>query len=310
MGDERPKIALESHYFDQLYLYAFASQGEVYQHIRTQAIKDERQRSDAILAAWRGVRPRVTHVLQNEAGLPDTITVQAIAPEYAAQIQKIEQDPLFQKTFVGATFGVIEVDKVVAAQRTVNLAYVEKISSRLPNAPSMADLIEFCISPNREMDPIQHLEVTQNVHAFSSPNSDVRFLGSFIKDLEPSDLQYAEGGGLPAAAILVFVGYGSPQIHVYRVGNRVVLGNGFHRVYALRQRGITEIPVVIRNVQNPSLEFPQAIGGIPRDYLLSTPRPTLIKDFLEPDFTVQLRVQERIKTVTVQVGASEYDVPA
>jgi len=311
MAQEEAAISQQAHYFEQRYLYAFASQAEVYQHVRTQAIREEKtaDRINAILAAWSAVRPRVMQVVQAEAGLADTIRVGPIPEGHKARLDQIAADPLFQKTFAGATFGVVEIDKVVAAQRTVNLGYVGRLLEKLPEHPPMADLIELCLSSNRVMDPIQHLEVGPSVHAFSSPNSDVRFLGSFFKDLQPDDLRYAEAG-LPAAAIIVFVGYGSPAINVYQVGNRVVLGNGFHRVYALRSHGVTEIPVVVRAVQNPSIEFPQEIAGIPREYLLGSSRPTLIKDFLDEDFTTQLRVQERLKTVTVQVAANQYDVPA
>ena len=45
---------------------------------------------------------------------------------------------------------------------------------------------------------------------------------------------------MPANAIIVFVGYGSPQISVYRFGQRVVLGNGFHRVYR-GPKGVCEV---------------------------------------------------------------------
>src|SRR5205823_4529744 len=126
------------------------------------------------------------------------------------RLTEIAADPLFQKAFPGASFGVVEIDKMVAGQRTVNLGYVERLSLTYPKQLSMADLIEICLSQARQMDAIQHLEVAPNVHAFSSRNSDVRLLGSFTKDLSLDDLQYAEGGGLPANAIIVFVGYGSP----------------------------------------------------------------------------------------------------
>src|SRR5438093_6269421 len=115
---------------------------------------------------------------------------------------------------------------------------------------SMTDLIEACLSPKRTMDPIQHLEIAPNTHVFSSPNSDIRFLGAFVKDLTSNDLEWAVMGGLPAAAIIAFVGYGGAPVNVLRVGNRVVLNNGFHRVVALRSLGVEMIPAAVQHIRN------------------------------------------------------------
>ena len=65
--------------------------------------------------------------------------------------------------------------------------------------------------------------------------------------------------------MIAFVGYGGAPINVFMCGNRVVLINGFHRVFALRSIGVTEIPVVIQQVTNPQLEFPPQVAGLPRD---------------------------------------------
>src|SRR5438552_137988 len=181
MSQELPHIPEEEHSFEQLYLLAFASPPEIFQHVRTEAIRQDRARLQTILADWTQARPKVAQTLQSEAGLPETIIVRPIPPEHTNRVSEIAADPLFQKAFRGVTFGVVEIDKMVAAQRTVNLGYVERLYASYPEHPTMTDLVEICLSRAREMDPIQHLEVAPNVHAFSSRNSDVRLLGSFTK---------------------------------------------------------------------------------------------------------------------------------
>lgn len=48
------------------------------------------------------------------------------------------------------------------------------------------------------MEPIQHLEVGPNI--FTSPNTDLRFLGAFVKEvIGEVDIPLVEGGW-PAAA--------------------------------------------------------------------------------------------------------------
>lgn len=307
-----PHIPIATHYFQQRYLFAFAPQAEVLHHVRTQALEEEANRLPEIMSSWESLQPRIEDLNQRESGSPDTIRVLSIPDGYQPQIQAYTSDPLFQKTFsnLPISFALVEIDKLVAPQRTVNLDYVDRLIASYPKSPAIDELLDICVSPKRKMDPIQHLEVAPNTHVFSSPNSDIRFLGAFVKHLTSQDLDYAVMGGLPAAAIIAFVGYGGAPVNVIQVGRRVVLNNGFHRVYALRSIGVTEIPVVIQHVRNAQLEFPPAICGLPKEYLLNESRPVLIKDFFEPEFAITLRVRERVKMVTVGMGLSQHDVPS
>jgi hypothetical protein len=305
-------IAVATHFFQQRYLFAFATQAEILQYVRTQSVSEEAARLPEILAAWRDIQPRVNALTVQEAGLPDTIQLTGLAPQYQAKLDAIAGDKLFQKTFalLPVAFGLVEVDKLVAPQRTVNLDYVNRLIAKYPEKPAMDDLLEICVSPKREMEAIQHLEVAPNTHVFTSPNSDIRFLGAFVKRLTNDDYDHAVSGGLPAAAVISFIGYGGAPINVLLSGPRIVLNNGFHRVYALRSMGINHIPVVIQQVRNPQLEFPPIVAGLPREYLLGAPRPVLMKDFFEEGFTTILKVRERLKMVTVAIGGNQHEIPA
>lgn len=306
-------IQVGTHFFRQRYLFAFATQAEVLHYLRTQSSNIDASGQADIMQAWTTLQTRVAKLVQNEAGLADTILLTTIPDEHQPTLDAFATDLLFQKSFstLPTGFALVEVDKLVAAQRTVNLEYVDRLVASLPRKPSMADLLQICVSPIRKMDPIQHLEmIGQNVHVFSSPNSDIRFLGAFLKPLNAEDLGYAVGGGIPAAAVIAFVGYGAAPVNVLQVGPRVLLNNGFHRVYALRSMGIKEIPVVVQQVRNAALECPPAVAGLPKEYLLNVPRPVLMKDFFEADFAITLQVKERIKTVTIGINFAQHDVPA
>jgi len=310
--ESTPMIPVATHSFNQKYLYAFAGQAEIVNHIRTQALEEEAKRLPDILAAWEKQRRRVADLMNVEIGVPEQIRIQEIPKECNSRISNIGNDELFKKTFGNypISFRMVEIDKLVAAQRTVNLDYVDRLKKNYPNKPHLEQLIEICISPNRSMDPIQHLEVAPNTHVFSSPNSDIRFLGAFVKHLTKEDMEYAVHGGLPAAAVITFVGYGGAPINVLQAGSRVVLNNGFHRVFALRSLGIESIPVVIQHVTNVQLEFPPQVAGLPKEYLLGVPRPVLMKDFFEPEFSITLKVRERIKMVTVGIGVNQHEIPS
>jgi hypothetical protein len=317
MDEQVPEIPVGTHYVEQDYLYAFASQGEILNYVRTQATDSDRERLPEIMTAWQNVQPRVSQISDQEAGIAETISVAPIPEEHTAAVESYVSTPLFQRTFssLPVTIGVVEIDKLVAGQRMVNLPYVERLTERYASSPTFETLLDVCVSPHREMAPIQHLEIAPNTHVFSSPNSDIRFLGAFAKrQLTSEDLDLAEAGGLPGIAVVAFVGYGGASVNVLAAslpsGVRYVLNNGFHRVYALRRAGVTHIPVVIQQVQNVQLEFPPQVGQLPREYLLAAPRPSLMKDFFEPDFTVALKVLDRIKMVTIAIALNQHEVPS
>jgi len=306
-----PMPALGGHTFRQRYLLAFASQGELLNYGRTQ-ILDGESALPGLFEKWQKLRPRVQGVLKDEAGLCDTISIEALPKELAEVAAKTESDVLFQRTFqqFPTKFAMVEVDKLVAPQRTVNLDYAARQADRFAANLSPSGLWDACGSLKREMDPIQHLEVAPNTHVFSSPNSDVRFLGAFMKNLDDEDLNYAKTGGIPVAAVIAFVGYGGSPVNGLKVGNRVVLNNGFHRVFSLRSLGVKKVPMAIQHVQNPDLEINGAIAGLPKEYLLGAPRPVLMKDFFEPDFVADLDAKERIRTVGISIGLNQHDIPA
>jgi hypothetical protein len=305
------EIRVGTHLFPQEYLFAFAPQPEATHYVRTQAAGQDRERIPEIMRAWVDVQPRVQDLVATEAGLPDTIRIAPMPDELAPIVHGYTADPSFARQFqLPTTVAFVEIDKMVAYQRHVNLDYVDRLTRRIGPNPSPGDLLQLCVSPQREMEPIQHLELGPATHSFSSPNSDIRFLGAFMKrDLTAEDHALAIGGGIPAAAIIAFVGYGAPMVNGFLVGKRVILNNGFHRVVALRRLGVEQMPIVLQMVGNPQLELLPELGGLNRDYLVGHPRPALVKDFLEEGLTVTLQVRERLRLVNVGVQAGAQDVP-
>jgi hypothetical protein len=236
-----------------------------------------------------------------------------VPPEHAGTVATLTDHPMYRRTFSGLPWevGLVELDSLVAGQRAVNLDYADSLVALYQSMTTFDDVARVSIAHERQMDAVQHLEVAPSVHTFSSPNGDLRFLGAFLKrELQPSDLDAAELGGIPVAAVIAFVGYGGSPINVFRVGGRTVLNNGFHRLYALRRIGFAYIPAVVQTVMTPQLEMPPQIADLPREVLLGSPRPPLLKDFFEPGFTTRLKVTERLKSVTVAVNAQQMPIPS
>jgi hypothetical protein len=275
------EVQVGTHSVPQRYLYAHAMRGEIIQHVRTQASLADRDALPAIIAGWDALRPKVSALQASEAGLPDAITIEPLSPDAEAFAAATLADPLVAKTF-GAWrhwIAMAEVDKIVFPQRSVNEEYAGQLMRTYPPSPDLDALLRICVAPRADMAPIEHLEVAPNTHVFTSPNTDLRFLGAFVKEaVGAEDIPLVEAGGLPAAAVAGFVGYGSPVINAFKVGSR------------------------------PLAELPPAIGGVSRELCL-VPRPPLVKDMLREDLTIALSVKRRIKQLTIAMNINHYDIP-
>jgi len=178
------------------------------------------------------------------------------------------------------------------------LDYVTALRSRIPGK-EIRELIEFCVGPRTETPDMRALQTAQNQMTFSSRSLDLRFLGGFPKQIGEDDISVAHMGGQPVASIAMLVGFGAAPINAWMVGSRLILGNGFHRIVALRSEGIALAPIVIQNVANSEIEFPENYLGLPRSYLLQSARPVLVKDFFDEELTVELRLKPRRKLLKI-----------
>jgi hypothetical protein len=300
----------DTHHHRQQYLYGFSPIGEVMDHVRIFGTPDEVDRLPQLAAAWDAIRPDIEAVLAAEAGVSETIEIKDLPAEQAGSAAHLISSPLLQRGLsLRHSVAFVEIDKLIAAQRRVNLDYVERIAARLPEEIDLEFLVRLCLTPWREGAPVQHLQAEPGTHVFSSPSADLRFLGSFVKPLTAGDFDWAETGGIPAMAIISLVGYGDSPVNVLWSGARAVLNNGFHRVYALRQRGVRHIPVVLQFATDLVLEFPSHVVDLPREYLLSHPRPVLMKDFFDERFNTVLNIKNRLKTVTVRPDVEQREIP-
>lgn len=298
-------------YSNQAYLFAFATPSEIKVHLRTQAIQEDARRLEELLVEWHRLQVQISDLHEKERGIADTVKINDLPPKELELSKEFARDPVFKRTFsvLPWRFALVEIDRLTAPQRFVNLDHVQRLAGCIPTAGTLADILPLCLGRVVTTPPVQHLEVGPNVHAFSSRSIDLRFLGSYLKDLAPGDVDFAIAGGVPSAAIISFVGYGTTPLNGYQVGGRIILQNGFHRVYALRQLGWKEVPVVLQQVRNPPLEMPSFVASLPREYLLGAPRPVLMGDFFKPEFVARLRIKNRLRVITLTPNANVSDVP-
>jgi hypothetical protein len=293
------------------FLLGAMQQNQIALTVRFMAVDDEVQRLPEITAAWRTASARMQVLLNGEPGAADHAVVEPLAADVQARLAEIQTDPLFQASFsdVPTTIGLVDIDSMVAPQREVNLDYVAILRERLAGDTSLSNLVEFCLATRAEAPDIRAIQNSQNQMTFSSQSLDLRFLGGFPKQLTENDIQVAHAGGRPVTVITLLVGFGAAPINGWLVGPRFVLAKGFHRVFALRSEGVTRVPVVVRHVANPQIEFPEQYLGLSRSYLLEYRRPVLIRDFFDAQLTVEVRLKSRRKVLRVSWGPEDSVVP-
>jgi len=300
----------EEKFFRYRYLMGAMQQIQLTMTVRLACVPEEVARVPEIVQAWRRASARMQELATEEAGVADQITVEETPSAIRGRLAEIETDPLFRASFsdVPTSFRVAEIDKLVAPQRDVNLDYVATLRERIPGT-AVKDLVEFCVGPRTEPPELKVLQTAQNQMTFSSRSLDLRFLGGFPKPIGEDDIRVAHFGGQPVEVVTLLIGFGAAPINGWMVGRRLVLANGFHRIVALRSRGITRVPVVVRHVTNAEIEFPEQYLGLSRTYLLQHQRPVLVKDFFDETLTLELKLKPRRKILKVAWGPEEGVAP-
>jgi len=280
------------------YLLGAMPQIQVTLALRTQVVPDEVGRLPELVDRWRQAARRMQELVATEAETAEQVCVDDPPADLIPRLRELEGDPLFKASFsaVPTTIKIVEIDRLIAPQREVNLEYVDVLKDRVQGR-TLSDLIEFCLVPRSLPPPVSLLQTAQNEMVFSSPSPDLRFLGGFPKPLEEGDVAVAHLGGQPVQVVALFIGFGAAPINVWAAGRRLVLNNGFHRIVALRSLGVDRVPVVVQTAANPEIEFPEQIMGLSRSYLLQHARPVLVRDFFDEALIVELRLKPRRKTV-------------
>jgi hypothetical protein len=285
-------------------LYGTLTQLELNNYI--EVVADSEARQLEIKRLWSSASSAFQEIVAAGTDLPESIAVRPLDSSGNDYLTGIRNNPAFAKTFanIPISFAEVEIDKLVAGQRVVHLHWVRKIEKDgLPQ-----NLTAFCLDPGQDSTPITIARTGNTAFTASSNNPNLRFLGAQEKPYDASQ-PGQHPGGQPIHAIALLLGYGISTVNVYRVGRRLILGNGFHRLYALRALGITHVPVVVQEVTHPKLEMPAKVGDVLCEHAVYTPRPALMKDFFDPRLVCEITQKPFIKTVQVAWGNNDAFVP-
>ena len=239
--------------------------------------------------------------------------VQPLPPEMQALLPPVTDSPVFRRAFatVPARVALVELDSLVAYQRTVNLSHVRRLRARLGDHPRPCELFQFCLPTERpaaDLPPHRLRRVSDDEFVFTCESTDLRFLEATT--LRPEQLAGYDAPGPVAGVVALAVGFGANFLNVISAEGRLVLNNGNHRAYALGELGITHAPCVVQEVTRRD-ELKLVGGGRFRrdpDKYLRGPRPPLLRDFFDPLLSRKVRLARKTRHVRVSFMIDEESI--
>jgi len=280
--------------------------------IRIMATNGHDIESNALVHEWRSANDRVRELELAESGLADNPVVRPIDPAAAQLLQEALANPSAQKTFgaVPVEWGTVELDRLVVYQKFINLRYVGELKSVVPATLGPIELARFSAGIEMPRSEVKVSQVNMNVFAFTSASEDLRVLDVHL--LEPSQVSNYVVPGSPVKVLTAVVGFSPNFITALKIGNRLILHNGSHRAFALRDLGATHVPCLVQHI---SREDELEMVGVPdlktfADRYLKSPRPSLLKDYFDPRLRKIVPVVRKHRLVQVQLAWQEGKVPA
>lgn len=264
----------------------------------------------ALCDEWREANDYYYELEQSEAGIADRVECRDLDPDWLPLAEEVESHPHFRRTFdtLPTRFGLVELDRLVVFQPHVTRDFAEALKSRLGPAPDKAALFRFCLPLASSDAPVQARRLDSRRYQFSSDSTDFRFHEAVL--LDGAQIAGHAAYGPIGGAIGLVVGFGSNFLNVISADNRMLLHNGYHRAYALRELGITHAPCIIQTVTRRdelAVAATRSVNEMPAFYFKAA-RPPLLKDFFDPRIRKMLRVRRVKKIVEVSFKVREIEV--
>ena len=297
---------------ESLYLTGRPTLKRFLRFVRNHAVRppDEGTLTDEWEAAYEYVRT----LEKEEAGAADNppITKLEVTPKNEALLTEFLKDPLVRNGFniLPSEVAFVELDRLVVYQPNIDLTYVRLLERELGPDLSEEQIFRTALMHDHPRPAVKWSRAHGNSFVFMSSSNDMRFLGAM--SLQAGNITDHAPPGDMAGVVGLAVGFGSNFLNAVYAENRLILTNGSHRAYALRQLGVTHVPCIIQHVSlREKLEVAAAsdVADNP-DYYLKHPRPSMLKDYFNPKLHKVMPVHRQLRQVRIKFEVEESNVPA
>ncbi len=266
----------------------------------------------ALVAEWREARAVALQVMDEEAGVADSIGVRELSEEMKPLAEEVLRQPSMQRvaSLVPRRWCMVEIDRLVVFQESINLRHVEKIQTSLVSDPSAQDVIDLVSCRGTHSHPTVRCTQSDGGYMFTSASNDLRFLD--VVTLEPDAIQNFSPVGAASHAIVMYVGFSDNVISATRSGSRIILTNGSHRVYALRELGFCYVPCLLMDASEADVSdflLPAAVKQ-DRQFYLDSPRPPLFKDYVDDRLARVVPVIRKTSVLKAKLDLQKSSVPS
>jgi len=312
MNSKRNGEALEKGYatHEEVWLLGQPPLQELLDFVRNK-VSDSGDSSPARLTdEWRRASEYYQQLEDQESGIADQAELRELDPQLAPLAAEVLADPHCRETYdtVPVTIGVVELDRLIAFQKSVTWTYVDQAKSSLAGALDPESVFRFCMPIGERATPVRIRRGGSRHFQFKSDSMDMRYHGTRI--FAPDQIRDHDAFGPVAGIVGVVVGFGSNLLNVIRSGPRMLLHDGYHRACALRELGVTHAPAIIQTVTCADELDVVARSAIARDsdYYFRSARPPLLKDFFDPKIRRVLRTPKMSRVVEVSYKVREFTV--
>jgi hypothetical protein len=295
---------------EHLYLIGRPQLRDFIRYVRHQAVDPPGE--GTLTDEWRAAAEIVRTLEHEEADLANDPPTGKIGSEYEPLLIEFLRDPLVHHGFntVPTEVALVELDRLVVWQKHIDLTFVRRIEQKLGSAPSEEEIFRTCLLHDRLDPPVKWSRVHRDRFVFTSTSNDLRFLGTMR--LEPTHIKDYPPPGDVVGVVGIAVGFGSNFINAIYAENRLILNNGSHRAYALRNMGFTRVPCIVQHVS--SREELDLVGSseVRRDpdLYLKHPRPAMLRDYFNPKLRRVMPVHRRLRQITVKFEIDEAHIEA
>jgi len=256
----------------------------------------------ALVNEWRAANDYYQELERVEAGIANQVQRSELDPAMVAMAEQLKSTSAYFQTFnsLPTTFAMVELDRLVVYQKHVSRTFIDTLKSRLTPAPDAQALFRFCLPTGKQQAPVEIRRVGPRRFVFRCESTDFRFHDPAL--LRPDQLTGYETSGPIAGTLGLAVGFGSNFLNVISVGKRLLLNNGYHRVCAMREMGITHAPCIVQSatrVDELGIIVKRDVAQQAEFYFESA-RPPLLKDYFDPGIRKVLPVRKRIRQIELR----------
>jgi hypothetical protein len=294
-----------------IYLLGGTPLEEYLDFMRREPADKESLDPEQLTAVWRAADAVRKKLRRREPDWADYPPLAPLPPEFAGLVERVKADPFFQRAFSPLPYALamVELDRLVVRQKTINRVQVRRLQERLGPNPDAETVFRTCLPFEHSYIPPRWEALPDGSYEFVSPSNDLRFLEAV--PLRPDQVLDYQPFGPVAGAVALMVGYGSNYLNAIASDGRLVLHNGSHRAYALRELGLTHVPCVIQHSRTQEELMHVAMGGLRRypDIYLKEPRPPVLKDYFNPKLCQGVRLPYVLRHVRLSFTVEQFDRP-